>query len=1215
MLSFGNKEFRNLQEQVAKNAQDILTLNYGGAVLSEFGIRVVGKLLDADDLPDPSLYDEEDVGIAYAVGTEPPYTLYILTRPFIIGDPLQWFNIGQFPVPGPQGPTGATGATGQTGARGNGLFTGTGTPVVSNVYKSGDSYLDAATGNLYSYNGTAWNYIGSVKGAQGIQGPQGPQGIQGPQGEQGETGPQGDPGQSFTIIGQVASASNLPNASSVANGSAYLVGSAAPYHLYVLVLEPSRSWFDTGTWNDSEIITLSGVSGTLNSTDFSAISSSPSVLIKLDGEDIFRLNNETSSVLVYNSVDRYNVTRPTEKVIVINKTSRAWTLTVEPLMVQSDLDDYVTNSALTTGLAGKQATLVNTQNIKSINNESLLGSGNITINSAVWGNVTGTLSNQTDLATALAGKQSKLSAGNKLHTDYIDGLASVATTGNYNDLINKPTIPTIPVTGVYVDGVSVMDGTQALITMPTSMPWSQITGKPSFANVATTGLYSDLISAPDLTVYVTSSAMNSALSVYATTDALNTAVSGLASEGYVTSALSSYSPTSSFASVAFSGEYTDVLHTPDLSVYATTSSMTSALSDYATLSNLNSAVYGLASESYVTNALSSYITQSQLSSAIAGLGTVFNLKEGVATVADLPATGNTIGDVRYVEAKQAGYIWIEIDNTEKWEELGETVDLSGYATESYVASALTPYATTSALNSAVYGLASEAYVNNALSNYTSTTTLNSMLNLYAQTSTVNSTLSSYATLNALNTAVYGLASETYVTNALSAYATQSYVGSAISSAMANVDLTTCAQLSSANTFTDANTFEDSVIVKAEYDDGESDDPRMGGIEVKEVISNAIDENSEYDSEYDDEIWTDINSLSEGAIHIHSGVKVCSNDLEVRDSGQLLLFAQGNPQPDEDADPDEVYYNESETGNAIYSTVDTSSGEVVKQLNIVADEGEVNINGGKNVNINGNMAYHAGNIVFSATQPPEPTVGMIWLKPVGSSGGGSDEPTSVTFTVEIIDNQNNQIIEQSVTANTGTTYADLFTTGYISNFAFVISENDELIAQTGPVDIEGTNYALDQSSVIYTDSSFTTAADPAAEISSSDDESTLTFYVDAEWGVSVVSPSTIKVGTAYDNSIEIEVLEYTPAGGYPVPFTLLGSETPFYSDGPNLKLSKTFQDTNGDTWQIVRVNQGSVADYIQLKLDGVDVNETNGQMMESADTYVLRTSANYTFQQQ
>jgi hypothetical protein len=50
-------------------------------------------------------------------------------------------------------------------------------------------------------------------------------------------------------------------------------------------------------------------------------------------------------------------------------------------------------------------------NIKTVNNTSLLGSGNISISSAVaWGGVTGTLSNQTDLQTALDGKVDENSA-------------------------------------------------------------------------------------------------------------------------------------------------------------------------------------------------------------------------------------------------------------------------------------------------------------------------------------------------------------------------------------------------------------------------------------------------------------------------------------------------------------------------------------------------------------------------------------------------------------------------------------------------------------------------------------------------------------------------------------------------------------------------------------------------------------------------------------
>lgn len=62
------------------------------------------------------------------------------------------------------------------------------------------------------------------------------------------------------------------------------------------------------------------------------------------------------------------------------------------------------------------------------------------------------------------------------------------------------------------------------------------------------------------------------------------------------------------------------------------------------------------------------------------IGTVFTLKGGVATIADLPTTGNNIGDVYYVEAVSAGYIWInsETQPSGYWEELGETIDLSAY---------------------------------------------------------------------------------------------------------------------------------------------------------------------------------------------------------------------------------------------------------------------------------------------------------------------------------------------------------------------------------------------------------------------------------------------------------------------------------------------------------------------------------------------------------
>lgn len=62
-----------------------------------------------------------------------------------------------------------------------------------------------------------------------------------------------------------------------------------------------------------------------------------------------------------------------------------------------------------------------------------------------------------------------------------------------------------------------------------------------------------------------------------------------------------------------------------------------------------------------------------------GIGNVFNIKGSVSTPEDLPSTGNSIGDVYYVASVMAGYVWIEIDNVEQWEELGEPIDISNFA--------------------------------------------------------------------------------------------------------------------------------------------------------------------------------------------------------------------------------------------------------------------------------------------------------------------------------------------------------------------------------------------------------------------------------------------------------------------------------------------------------------------------------------------------------
>lgn len=81
---------------------------------------------------------------------------------------------------------------------------------------------------------------------------------------------------------------------------------------------------------------------------------------------------------------------------------------------------------LLTGFNNKQATLVSGTNIKTVNGNSLLGSGDVSIaGSAAWGSVTGTLSNQTDLNNALAGKQASITTGTT--AQYFRGDLSLAT--------------------------------------------------------------------------------------------------------------------------------------------------------------------------------------------------------------------------------------------------------------------------------------------------------------------------------------------------------------------------------------------------------------------------------------------------------------------------------------------------------------------------------------------------------------------------------------------------------------------------------------------------------------------------------------------------------------------------------------------------------------------------------------------------------------------
>ena len=123
MLKFGNREFRNLQEQVLKNMCDIQDIEQGATVLAAFGIKVVGQVNQASDLPAPTTY-KGNLGDAFLVGTEAPYDYYIYAKAYEGQEQAAFYNLGQFPKPGPKGDTG--------NAAGFGTVSATATSVVGN---------------------------------------------------------------------------------------------------------------------------------------------------------------------------------------------------------------------------------------------------------------------------------------------------------------------------------------------------------------------------------------------------------------------------------------------------------------------------------------------------------------------------------------------------------------------------------------------------------------------------------------------------------------------------------------------------------------------------------------------------------------------------------------------------------------------------------------------------------------------------------------------------------------------------------------------------------------------------------------------------------------------------------------------------------------------------------------------------------------------------
>ena len=181
MLKFGNKEFRNLEEQVEKNKEDIENLAAGISAVMGFMPTVKGVYATADQIPEGSY----NTGDTFLIGSSTPYAVYIYTA----ND--TWQNVGQFPVAGPKG---------DKGEKGSQILYGNADPTIAIAANEGDYYINTTSGDWFVKGVAAWSYALSLKGEKGdrgergLAGPQGPVGPQGPQGIQGIQGVKGDLG-------------------------------------------------------------------------------------------------------------------------------------------------------------------------------------------------------------------------------------------------------------------------------------------------------------------------------------------------------------------------------------------------------------------------------------------------------------------------------------------------------------------------------------------------------------------------------------------------------------------------------------------------------------------------------------------------------------------------------------------------------------------------------------------------------------------------------------------------------------------------------------------------------------------------------------------------------------------------------------------------------------------------------------------------------------
>ena len=172
-------------------------------------------------------------------------------------------------------------------------------------------------------------------------------------------------------------------------------------------------------------------------------------------------------------------------------------------------------------------------------------------------------------------------------TKDISEFATVATSGSYNDLTDKPTLATVATSGSYndlTDKPTFSGSYNDLTDKPTlfSGSYDDLTNKPTLATVATSGSYNDLTNTPNLATVATSGSYNDLTDKPAFSGSYNdltdkpTLFSGsyedLTNKPTLATVATSGSYNDLIDKPTFSGSYNDLTDKPNLATVATSGS-------------------------------------------------------------------------------------------------------------------------------------------------------------------------------------------------------------------------------------------------------------------------------------------------------------------------------------------------------------------------------------------------------------------------------------------------------------------------------------------------------------------------------------------------------------------------------------------------------------------------------------------------------------------